>query len=386
MPGPPIRAWRSSEVNSEGAQPKTASKPVGLLRDGSILIKNCINIEGHDTPSVSSWIGKIVGREDVALVVILRGAGAVFYCMTNMLRTIIDLKTDSYMAHAQRVQHGPRAWRLVRWRELARRDEGLQLRRRQCIPLSPHVDLLPISLSADIGGGAEGVVFIAGPIVRSAHDVKLFMKAIMSAQPWLDDKAYRAVNPAAYRWDEEAARGICDEWRNLQPPWRSRRLSAPPPSDRRRLYIVLFPPHAIVVVYATRHVKLIEAEPQTFAAAWDTFNSTLKMNESRSNFSEGIVFGFFQSSSLAPTTLISKFLGIACVIASLFSIICSKANTVYLPRASDAWGGLAWVDETTYHEEDTVTSPVVAFSTNTAESEGFHNSTPQVGALWQPDH
>ena len=77
---------------------KTTGKTVGPLHGVPVSIKNLIDVKGHDTPSsFSSWVGKMVAKEDARLVAILRQAGAVFYCLTNLPQSCMHLETHSYM-------------------------------------------------------------------------------------------------------------------------------------------------------------------------------------------------------------------------------------------------------------------------------------------------
>lgn len=77
---------------------KTTGKTVGPLHGVPVSIKNLIDVKGHDTPSsFSSWVGKMVAKEDAPLVAILRAAGAVFYCLTNLPQSCMHLETHSYM-------------------------------------------------------------------------------------------------------------------------------------------------------------------------------------------------------------------------------------------------------------------------------------------------
>lgn len=78
---------------------RTTGKTVGPLHGVPVSIKNLIDVKGHDTPSsFSSWVGKKIPKEDAPLVAILRQAGAVFYCLTNMPQSCMHLESHSYMA------------------------------------------------------------------------------------------------------------------------------------------------------------------------------------------------------------------------------------------------------------------------------------------------
>ncbi|KZT74233.1 amidase [Daedalea quercina L-15889] len=182
---------------------KTTGKTVGPLHGVPISIKNQIDVKGHDTPSsFSSWVGKMVAKEDAALVGILRAAGAVFYCTTNMPQTIMHLETDSYMARTLNPYNtdlapggssgGESSLIAMKGSSFGvGTDIGGSVR-------SPAAacglySLRPTAFRIPYGGiyasckGAEGVISVAGPLARSARDVRLFMQVILSAQPWLED-------------------------------------------------------------------------------------------------------------------------------------------------------------------------------------------------------
>ncbi|TFY68878.1 hypothetical protein EVJ58_g748 [Rhodofomes roseus] len=182
---------------------RTTGKTVGPLHGVPISIKSQIDVKGHDAPSsFSSWVGKMVAKEDAALVAILRAAGAVFYCTTNMPQTIMHLETHSYMARTLNPYNtglapggssgGESSLVAMKGSSFGvGTDIGGSVR-------SPAAacglySLRPTAYRIPYGGihasckGAEGVISVAGPLARSARDVKLFMKTILSAQPWLED-------------------------------------------------------------------------------------------------------------------------------------------------------------------------------------------------------
>ncbi|KZT74239.1 amidase [Daedalea quercina L-15889] len=182
---------------------KTTGKTIGPLHGVPVSIKNHIDVKGHDTPSsFSSWVGKTVAEEDAALVAILRAAGAVFYCLTNMPQTIMHLETDSYMARTLNPYNtdltpggssgGDSALIAIKGSSLGvGTDIGGSVRSTAAAcglySLRPTTFRVPLRGFRAACRGNEGVIPIAGPHARSVRDIKLFMNVILSAQPWLED-------------------------------------------------------------------------------------------------------------------------------------------------------------------------------------------------------
>ncbi|EPT05414.1 hypothetical protein FOMPIDRAFT_130741 [Fomitopsis schrenkii] len=182
---------------------KTTGKTVGPLHGVPVSIKNLIDVKGHDTPSsFSSWVGKMVAKEDAPLVAILRAAGAVFYCLTNLPQSCMHLETHSYMGRTLNPYNtaltpggssgGESALIAMKGSSFGvGTDIGGSVRSPAAAcglySLRPTPYRVPHSGLHGPCNGAEGVMFAAGPLARSARDVKLFMSIILAAQPWLED-------------------------------------------------------------------------------------------------------------------------------------------------------------------------------------------------------
>ncbi|KAH9925256.1 uncharacterized protein B0H18DRAFT_955120 [Fomitopsis serialis] len=112
-------------------------------------------------------------------------------------------------------------------------------------------------------------------------------------------------------------------------------------------YATLSLPPPILNVYAERITKL-NSVPQLsdFPVAWSRFVGGLQTEGLAFEFLGGIymviVFGLLQSSSLAANP-VCAFLGITCVIATAFSVAYKVVFRSMMPRMSDPWRGLAWV-------------------------------------------
>ncbi|KAI0736568.1 amidase signature domain-containing protein [Fomitopsis betulina] len=182
---------------------KTTGKTVGPLHGVPVSIKNLIDVKGHDTPSsFSSWVGKMIAKEDAPLVAILRGAGAVFYCLTNMPQSCMHLESQSYMGRTLNPYNtdltpggssgGESALIAMKGSSFGvGTDIGGSVRSPTAAcglySLKPTAHRLPYGGMHGSCSGAEGVICTAGPLARSVRDVKLFMSIILSAQPWLED-------------------------------------------------------------------------------------------------------------------------------------------------------------------------------------------------------
>ncbi|KZT74242.1 hypothetical protein DAEQUDRAFT_754162 [Daedalea quercina L-15889] len=111
---------------------------------------------------------------------------------------------------------------------------------------------------------------------------------------------------------------------------------------------VLFLPQTIVGVYEKRHVGLVGSrDALDFPVAWRSFVHTAKDERLTSGLLGttyvAFVFGCLQTSSLTPDAF-TTFLGITCIVATVFSIIYHEVYHLCIPYKSDPCQGLAWVN------------------------------------------
>ncbi|KZT74232.1 hypothetical protein DAEQUDRAFT_807900 [Daedalea quercina L-15889] len=113
---------------------------------------------------------------------------------------------------------------------------------------------------------------------------------------------------------------------------------------------ILFLPQIIVCLYDKRHVRLAASRATSleFPAAWSSFVHAAK-NERLASEVLGttyvaFVLGCLQTSSLTPDAF-TTFLGITCIVASVFSTIYHEVYHLSMLCKSDPWHGLAWASE-----------------------------------------
>uniref|UniRef100_A0A0W0FGS6 Amidase domain-containing protein n=1 Tax=Moniliophthora roreri TaxID=221103 RepID=A0A0W0FGS6_MONRR len=176
---------------------KKTRKIVGLLHGLPISLKDQVNVKGiESTMGYVSWVNKYAERNAV-LVDILEAEGAVLYVKTNVPQTLMWAETfnhvfgRTYNPHNRSLTSGGSSG-----------GEGALIALRGAA----------IGVGSDIGGQIHQNPFcvlwrlrlatviwsILGPISNSIGGLKVFMKAVVDAQPWLKDPL--AVRK---RWSEK---------------------------------------------------------------------------------------------------------------------------------------------------------------------------------------
>lgn len=197
----------------------TTGKVVGPLHGLPVSIKDHILLKGHDTSSgYVAWAGQTVADRDAVVVDLLRRAGAVLYVKTANPQTLLSLETENHI-------YGRTVNPFNRKLSPGGSSGG------EGALISSYGS--PIGIGTDIGGsvrvpaaqcglygfkasvarmphagllgshdGMDNIVGVVGPIARSARDLALFSKVMLSYEPW-DIEAPLLHIP----WNEEAARG-----------------------------------------------------------------------------------------------------------------------------------------------------------------------------------
>ncbi|KZV69062.1 general amidase [Peniophora sp. CONT] len=200
-------AWLDEQFRATG-------KPVGPLHGLPISFKDQITIKGLETTiGYVSWIGKYAER-DATLTEILYDLGAVPFVRTNLPQTIMWPETYNHVFGRTLNPHnrtltpggssgGEGALLAMRGSPLG---VGTDLGGSVRIPaafcglygLRPSCNRLPYEGSINTCEGQDSMPSVLGPLAPSIGGIKLFVKAVLSAEPWLKD-------PLAIRkpWDEE---------------------------------------------------------------------------------------------------------------------------------------------------------------------------------------
>ncbi len=191
---------RAKELDKHFA---ATGKTVGPLHGLPISLKDCFNVPGHPTSvGFTAWALDPV-QEESTIVSFLRQAGAVFYVKTNVPtsmmfaesvnnvygRTVNPLNRNLTSGGSS---GGESALIAMRGSCLGvGTDIGGSLRIpaaccglyaiRPSLGRSPHFD------SRTALAGQEAIGSVNGPMSRSIADLKMWMQAVISLQPWLRD-------------------------------------------------------------------------------------------------------------------------------------------------------------------------------------------------------
>ena len=178
-------------------------KTVGPLHGLPISLKDCFNVPGHPTSvGFTAWALDPVQEESV-IVSVLRKAGAVFYVKTNVPTSMMYAESvnNCYGRTVNPLNRnltsggssgGESALIAMRGSCLGvGTDIGGSLRIpaaccglyaiRPSLGRTPHFD------SRTALAGQEAVASVNGPMGRSIADLRMWMEAVISLQPWLQD-------------------------------------------------------------------------------------------------------------------------------------------------------------------------------------------------------
>ncbi|CAG8362452.1 unnamed protein product [Penicillium salamii] len=191
-------------------------KPIGPLHGLPISINDQFRIEGQEASMGRvAWLGKYDTTEST-LVTLLRKAGAVLYTKTSVCQTLLSGETcNNIIARTSNPRNnawsaggssgGEGALIALRGSVLGvGTDIGGSVR----VPaafnflyaIKPSQGRTPHSKMANSIGVQETAHSIIGPIAHTAADLRLFLKAVLSQEPWNYDPK---VIPLPWRSSEE---------------------------------------------------------------------------------------------------------------------------------------------------------------------------------------
>ncbi|KAH7074521.1 amidase signature domain-containing protein [Paraphoma chrysanthemicola] len=180
-------------------------RPVGPLHGLPISVKEHIGFEGLrcTTGYVSHW--DVISKENAHIVQVLHEAGAVFHCRTTVPQTMMHLETDSNLYG---VTVNPYNRNLTSGGSSGGEGALIALRG-SCLGIGSDVGGSIRSPAANCGvyglkptafrlptdgwgymmAGADSVETVLGPLSTSLYGLKMFMKVIIDAEPWLTEPA-----------------------------------------------------------------------------------------------------------------------------------------------------------------------------------------------------
>lgn len=181
-------------------------KTLGPLHGVPISLKDTFQVKGYDASIGIASLAENPAKENSLLVDILLEQGAVIYCKTNILQTLMALDSDNNIfgrvlnprnrkVTAGGSSGGEGALIAMRGSVLGiGTDIGGSIR----IPamcgglygIKPSAQRIPYVGQANVtreGASKIGLLASAGPIAGSMRDCELFLKAISNARPWEQD-------------------------------------------------------------------------------------------------------------------------------------------------------------------------------------------------------
>ena len=193
---------RAKYLDAYLAEHKT---PLGPLHGLPISIKDSFNYTGQETTlGFVSFVGKKVAKEHSALVKLLLDLGAVLYIKSNIPQTLMTADSENHVFGRTLNPH-----KLTLTAGGSSGGEGAVVAMRAAL-LGVGTDIggsirvpalccgtygfRPSASRIPYGGqvspnraGSPGVLAAAGPLATSFRDVRLFMEAVLGAQPWKYD-------------------------------------------------------------------------------------------------------------------------------------------------------------------------------------------------------
>ncbi len=178
-------------------------RPVGPLHGVPVSLKDTFRVAGHDASIGIAGLAFAPAADDSVLVGVLRRAGAVLYCKTNVPQTLMALDSDNTLFGRTRNPRnaavtaggssgGEGALLAMRGSVLGvGTDVGGSIR----IPamcnglygVKPSAGRVPFAGqqgNGPLGSGSVGLMASAGPIAGSLRDCELFLRVVAEARPW----------------------------------------------------------------------------------------------------------------------------------------------------------------------------------------------------------
>lgn len=199
---PSMALQRAEELDAFFREHK---KPIGPLHGLPISVKEHIGFQGLrcTTGYVGHW--DHIAKEDAHILQVLRDAGAVFHCRTTVPQTMMHLETDSNLFGVTTNPYnvnlssggssgGEGALIALHGSCLGiGSDVGGSIRNpaANCgiYGIKPTAFRMPTDGWGYIMAGADTVESVLGPLSTSLFGLKIFMKTIIDAQPWLTEPA-----------------------------------------------------------------------------------------------------------------------------------------------------------------------------------------------------
>lgn len=213
---PELALQRASELD---AYFHKHGQPVGPLHGLPISIKEHVGLQGLrcTTGYVSHW--DVIAKEDAHILQVLHQAGAVFHCRTTVPQTMMHLETDSNLYGVTTNPHntnltsggssgGEGALIALRGSCLGiGSDVGGSIRSpaANCgvYGLKPTAFRLPTDGWGYMMAGADSVETVLGPLSTTLEGLRIFMKTIIDAEPWLTEPALIPMTWRTYQIPQE---------------------------------------------------------------------------------------------------------------------------------------------------------------------------------------
>ncbi|KAK8060770.1 hypothetical protein PG996_010700 [Apiospora saccharicola] len=246
-------------------------KPIGPLHGVPISVKEHIAMKGLDqNAGFVSWVGR-VAEEDALLLQILWDAGAVFHARTAQPQSLMHLETSSNLYGVTANPFNPSLTAggssggegaLVGLRGSVLgigTDIGGSIRspaaNNGVFGFKPTVGRLPILGWSAPMAGCEAILGTIGPLSTSLEGVKLFMKTVVDAKPWL-----RSPSLVALDWKDIS--GLFSEKRlKVAVMWDDEVVKPHPPITRALDNIVM-------KLHKSQNVDVVDWAPQGHDRAW----------------------------------------------------------------------------------------------------------------------
>lgn len=183
---------------------KATGRVLGALHGLPISLKDVLHVAGQEsTVGYAAWIGNVQTKDDV-LVALLRSAGAVFYCKTNVPQTLMSGECVNYV-----FGRTSSPWNTALSAGGSSGGEG-SLVSLGGSPLGVGSDIAgSIRTPANFNGvyglcpspgrfpghGAENasgdalIVPVCGPLSRSVDGLEVYARALLATRPWEKDQS-----------------------------------------------------------------------------------------------------------------------------------------------------------------------------------------------------
>ena len=255
-------------------------KPIGPLHGLPISVKEHIGMKdlGLNAGFVSWWDHK--GKDDAHVLKILWSAGCVFYARTTEPQTLMHLETSNNLYG---VTTNPFNSQLTSGGSSGGEGALLALRG-SCLGLGSDIggsvrspaancglySLRPSSYRIPVEGwsatmaGQEQVVAVIGPMSTSLDGIKLIMKTVIRAKPWLNEPS---LVPIPWRDEVSYLTGSSDKKRLKVGIMKNDGVVRPHPPIERALHDV------VERLQGVEGIEIVEWKPYKHDEAWGIISS-----------------------------------------------------------------------------------------------------------------